>query len=130
MTTTATARYAHEVAPHPNGHDFWDPNHTTDTIVGDLARHHIARCYGFQDAASDATNPRLAEASANYLNEYRLASIWFRLACTDAHDPEQIAVDLVTDLTSPQVFASNVAELLEWAEIDPASIRPYMSKGA
>lgn len=120
-------KYAHELAPHPNGHDFWDPNHPTDTVVRDLARHHIARCYGFQDAASDPSNPRMAEAVAHYLYEYRLASIWFHLACMDTRDPEQIAVDLVTDLTMPEQLQSNVAELLEWAGTDPASIRPYMT---
>lgn len=127
MDKSDDRKWAHEIAPAPDGHDYFDPNHPVDTIVTDLARHHIARAYGFWLTAQDVNSPRMADAMMAFLAEYRLASIWTRLACMDEHDPEQIAVDLVTDLASPQVIGGEMREMLGWADIDPDSIRPFMS---
>jgi hypothetical protein len=119
-------RYAHDIAPAPEGHLFFDENRPVDTIVKDLARHHIARAYGFWQTASDATHPRMAQATTSFLYEYQLASIWYRLAVMEEHDPEQIAVDVVTDLASPQVLGGQLLDLLEWAGISPLTVLPYM----
>jgi hypothetical protein len=120
-------RYAHDIAPAPEGHLFFDENQPVDTIVKDLARHHIARAYGFLLTASDATHPRMAQAMTIFLYEYQLASIWYRLAVMGEHDPEQIAVDVVTDLASPQVLVGGqILDLLEWAGIAPLTVLPYM----
>jgi hypothetical protein len=129
--TATAAQWAHKVAPAPDGHDYFDPNQPVDTLVVDLAKHHIARAYGFWQAVDALIdNPKFPQAMTSFIYEYQLASIWFRLACTDSHDPEQIAVDVLTDLASPQVLAGNVLELLAWANIDPAEIRPYMVEEA
>lgn len=130
QTTESTPRYAHDLAPAPDGHLFFDENHPVDTIVRDLARHHIARAYGFWLTASDVNHPRMAEAMQMFLAEYQLASIWYRLACMDEHDPEQIAVDVVTDLASPQVIGGQLLELLQWAGIEPGAVLPYMPVAA
>lgn len=35
---------------------------------------------------------------------------------------------MITDLASPQVLGPNILELLEWADIAPGAIRPYMAE--
>lgn len=128
LATPSTPAYAHQVAPAPDGHDWFDPTQPAGTLLRDLAAHHAARAWGFYQTAQDVNRPRFVDAMAQMLAEYQLARVWYQLACTDAPDAEAIAVDVVTDIASPQVIGPNILELLEWAGIAPGAIRAYMAE--
>lgn len=115
-------RWAHEVAPAPNGFDYFDPNRDTTSLPTELATYHIARAYGFYIGSANGDWPH---GLSMMLAEYQLATIWHVIACTGALDGAALATELVTDLDSPQVIGPNIAELLDWANVDPAEIKPY-----
>lgn len=126
--TTRAARYANEAAPHPEPiYDNLDCY--PDSVVADLARHHIARAYGFSAAAFDTDNPRQVDATNRFLQELRLALVWQHLAAVTIPDAKGIAVDVIEAVHSPQVMESTVAELMAWARLDPETIRPFMQAG-
>lgn len=115
-------KWAHEVAPPPNGFDYFDPNRDTTTLPTELATYHIARAYGFYIGSMNGDWPH---GLSMMLLEYQLAAIWYGIACTDVLAEAALAAELVTDLVSPQVIGPNILELLDWANLNPAGIKPY-----
>lgn len=56
LTAPGTPSFAHEIAPAPDGHHWFDPNQPTEDLPRDLARYHIARAYGFYLTAQDVNH--------------------------------------------------------------------------
>lgn len=126
--TDTEARYASHVAPMPE--DVHPADMRTDGIVRDIARHHIARAYGFSVVAFDVENPRQAEALRCFLPSFELALVWRGLADSDDVSAPDLAVAVVAAVFSPEETEWRLAQLMEWADLDPTTIRPYMMKEA
>lgn len=132
MTGTASPRqWAHEVAPHPTGGNLFPNDRASSDLPSALAKYHAARAYGFwlaMEHYAGAADPgeMMGQAVRQLIPEYALASMWWQMACTDVVDVPALAVDVTDDLASPGVLGPNLATILEWAGVQPSSIRPYL----
>lgn len=118
---TTEPRYAHVVAPAPDGTEYFDPNKATGGLPDALAAHHAARAWGFlmgSNASPDGVDSELLRCA---LYEFQLARIWWQYGA----DRCWMARDVITDLASPHVIEPSLKAVLDWYQIDPESIRPY-----
>lgn len=132
-------RYGHEVAPMPDGNLYlteW--RHATDLPM-QLARHHTAVAYGWVLTTEAGMLPfadvDMDRAINHLIPAYQLAWTWASLAKLPdilAAKPSNLttwildlARDMATDLTAPQVFGPNLRQLLGVLGLDPASIKAY-----
>lgn len=115
-------RWAHEIAPAAAG-DGWSPERSTEGLAAQQVAYHAARAYAFQQTMLEGRDQ--AAASMHVLAHYELAALYWHVCCTDDVDIDAIAADIAGDLESPHVIGPNLHAMLEWANIDPTTIRPY-----
>lgn len=131
LETSTGQRWACDVAPYPAEGRLFSADHPSTELPGELAAYHAARAYGFwlavEHFAGEADPENLMGQAVRQLTpEYSLASMWWQMACTDSVDVPALALDVVEDLAAPHVLGPNLVTILEWANIDPAEIRPYL----
>jgi hypothetical protein len=124
----AGAVFAHQVFPDPVKPEYI---HTTEAensgLAEQLATYHATRAWAFHLAGFEG---HITAASVSLLTtEFHLARLYFLLCTTDHphHHLDRIAALIgTTQRWQPQNVAPEIAEILEWAGIDPASIRAYL----
>ena len=115
--------YAHNIAPGVDGRRFIAESDPSD-VAAQMVAYHAARAYGFIKGWQ-ASGMTWHEGLTQGLLSFELASLYHRFACTDLDAADRESADLAGTLASPQIIESEIDELLNWCEIDAASIKPY-----
>lgn len=125
-------RFAHEVAPCPDGYQYVDEwRHATD-LPKQLATYHAARAWAFHLALLEPglSAEAMATAIRMMLPEHELAFAWAGIAHTQTATPcdhwqVDMARDALVDPLFPETTGPWLHRLLTTLGIDPDGIRPY-----
>lgn len=121
---TTETRLAGDVVPDPIEARYGKGEAKSDGLAADMAAYHAARAQGFYLAA---TNGDMSPHTVtSLLNEYHLSALYWHLACTDEASGDSIAASIGLELRhQPEGIGSGIFDILEWANVDPESIRPF-----
>jgi hypothetical protein len=124
----AGPQFAHKVFPDPVKPEYIHTSEAENSgLAEQLAPYHATRAWAFHLASLEG---HITAASVSLLvTEFHLARLYFLLCTTDRphHHLDRIAAFIgTTQRWQPQNVAPEIAEILEWAGIDPASIRAYL----
>jgi hypothetical protein len=119
--------FAHQVFPDPVKPEYIHTSEAENSgLAEQMAKYHAARAWAFHLASLEG---HLTAASVSLLvTEFHLARLYFLLCTTDHphHHLDRIAALIgTTQRWQPQNVAPEILEILEWAEIDPTTIRAY-----
>lgn len=130
-STEPEKRYAHEIAPCPNGAEYeqeW--RHATDLPLR-MARYHAARAWGFMQASVQPFSGLPAEECVSrLLPALELAWVWAAINAAESRDrcpewPVDLARDVLVDAGHPEVAWRHLYKLLGTLGLNPAEIRAY-----
>lgn len=124
----AGPQFAHKVFPDPVKPEYIHTSEAENSgLAEQLATYHATRAWAFHLASLEG---HITAASVSLLvTEFHLARLYFLLCTTGRphHHLDRIAAFIgTTQRWQPQNVAPEIAEILEWAGIDPASIRAYL----